>query len=295
MLDPVCLQAFVAVADTLHFGRAAGLLRIAQPAVSQRVRRLETDLEARLFTRDRHGVALTAVGAVLLREARHILAQLEHAREEVERIKAGGAGAARLGYLAGATRGFVTPALRALRGSRPELRVELRELAGPRVLDTIRAGEIDVAVLPETSPPHPAGLERAPVGEQPLRLALASDDPLARRRAVPLAALRHARWVVYSERISPGHRRWLGQLCSEAGFVPTIGDRVSSPGALLVAVAAGRNVALVAEGYRALLPQGVVLRSITPNPAPMAIWVWWRRGERDPGPLTCVAALRRVG
>lgn len=286
------LRSFVTVADTLHFGRAGETLRLAQPAVSQHVQKLEADLGAELFTRDRHGVALTAVGRALLKEAKTILAQVTHARDEVERAKAGGAGSVRLGYMPGPGRDVLVPALRRLRSHRPAVQVELRELATPRMLAILRTGELDVALLPETAPPHPRGLERIEVGRQRLMLAMGENHPLARKRVVPLAALREATWAIYAEKTSPGYRRWVAEVCAVEGFLPRIGERVTTLSELSVALTAGAGVALVTEGYRSLFGRGVAFRPLTPEPETMAVWLWWRRGERSAAVKACVDSLR---
>jgi DNA-binding transcriptional LysR family regulator len=288
------LRSFVAVADTLHFGRAGEALRLAQPAVSQHVRKLETDVGAELFTRDRHGVALTAAGRVLFKEAKTILAQVSHARDEVERAKAGGAGGVRLGYLPGPGRDLLVRALRNLRALHPEIRVESRELPSPRVLSTLRAGELDVALLPETAPPHPRGLERAEVGRQRLVIAMGEAHAHARKRVVSLAALSQEKWVIYSEKTSPGYRNWVVEVCAAAGFSPRIGERVTTSSDMMVALTSGAGVALVTEGYRNLFGRAVVCRRLSPEPEPMALWVWWRRGERSPAVAACLEAVRKA-
>jgi DNA-binding transcriptional LysR family regulator len=288
------LRSFVAVAERLHFGRAGEALRLAQPAVSQHVRKLEADVGAELFTRDRHGVALTAAGRVLLKEAKTILAQVLHARDEVARAKAGGAGGVRIGYLPGPGRDLLVRALRRLRADHPDVRVESRELPMPRVLSTLRAGELDMALLPETAPPHPRGLERIEVARQRLVVAMGETHVLARRRVVPLKALRAEEWVIYSEKTSPGYRSWVAEVCAVAGFSPRIGERVTSASDLMVAVTAGTGVALVSEGYESLFSREVVCRRLSPEPEPMALWLWWRRGERSPVVSACVEAVRKA-
>lgn len=286
------LKSFVTVAETLHFGRAAERLKIAQPALSQHIQKLETSLEARLLDRDRHGVALTAVGQVFLREARTILAQVEHARNEVERVKSGGQGTLRLAYLPGPARGALTAALHHLRRHSPAVRVALHEATTTHVLRGVVAGEFDAAMTPEFDPPFPRGLTHEEVARQEVVLAVGEGHALAGRKTVRLEALRDADWVAYAESIAPGYRRWINELCREAGFRPRIAQRVTASNDLQVALSTLPGVALLPEGYRELFSGGVAWLRVQPRPDPMGLWVWWRKGDESPALAAFRAALR---
>lgn len=282
------MRSFVTVAETLHFGRAAERLKLAQPALSQHIQKLETALDARLLDRNRHGVALTAVGQVFLREARTILVQVEHARNEVERVKAGGQGTLRLAYVPGPARGALTCGLAVLRRRSPAVRVELHEAQTGGLLRALLDGAYDALLGPEFDPPFPRGLEHVEVARQRVMVAMGDRHPAAARKTVPLAELRAADWVVYAESLAPGYRRWINAICAEAGFRPRVAQRVTSSSDLQVALAMLPGVAIVPEGYAALFTNAVVLRRLTPEPDPMGLWLWWRKG----GDTAAVAAFR---
>lgn len=284
------LKSFVAVAEMLHFGRAAERLKLAQPAVSQHIQKLEVSLDARLLDRNRHGVALTAAGQVFLREARSILAQVEHARNELDRVKAGGNGTLRLGYVPGPARGTVTCALALMRARNPGVRVELFEANTREFLRAVQTGDYDAVLSPELDPPFPRVLEHAEIAKQRVLVAMGVWHPAAKLRVVPLRDLRNADWVAYAESVSPGYRRWVNEVCAAAGFRPRIAQRVTSGNDMQVALAALPGVAIVPEGYREFFTDHVVFRPLTPAPEAMGLWLWWRR--RDAAPA--LAALRGI-
>ncbi|MCF3652425.1 LysR family transcriptional regulator [Synoicihabitans lomoniglobus] len=288
------LRSFVTVAETLHFGQAAERLKIAQPALSQHIQKLETSLEARLLDRNRHGVALTAVGQVFLREARSILAQVQHARNEVERVKAGGEGTLRLGYVPGPARGALTCALHVMRQKSPAVRVELHEAQTTHILRALLAGEYDAVLAPEFDPPFPRGLDHAEVASQRVLLVMGARHPMAAHDTVPLAELKTADWVSYADTIAPGYRRWINEVCRSAGFRPRIAQQVTASNDLQVAVATLPGVAIVPEGYRELFTDGVVFRPLEPEPDRMGLWLWCRKGDEGSALTAFRAALHET-
>lgn len=286
------LRSFVAVAETLHFGQAAEQLKIAQPALSQHIQKLETSLDTRLLNRNRHGVALTAVGQVFLREARSVLAQVEHARNEVDRVKAGGQGTLRLAYVPGPARGVLTCALATMRKKSPAVRVELHESNTASLLRSLLDGDFDAVLSPEFDPPFPRGLAHEEIARQQVVLALGERHPAAKAKVVEMASLRDAEWVVYAESLSPGYRRWINQECLGAGFRPRVAQRVTSSNDMQVALAMLPGVAILPEGYRELFTDSVVFRPLNPNPDPMGLWLWWRKGDEGSALAAFRAALR---
>lgn len=288
------LRSFVAVAETLHFGQAAERLKIAQPALSQHIQKLETSIDARLLDRNRHGVALTAVGQVFLREARSILAQVQHALNEVERVKAGGEGTLRLGYVPGPARGALTCALHVMRQQSPAVRVELQESQSLHILRELLTGEYDALLTPEFDPPFPRGLDHEEVASQRVVLVAGSQHPMAALETVPLADLKSADWVSYSDSIAPGYRRWIIELCRAVGFRPRIAQQVSASNDLQVALATLPGVAIVPEGYRELFTDSVVFRPLTPEPDRMGLWLWCRKGDQSSAIQAFRAALHQT-
>ena len=140
------LRYFVAVAEELHFRRAAQHLHIAQPAVSEQVRKLELDLGVQLFERTHRSVALTAAGAALLDEARRVLRQTEVAREAARAATEHAGMRLRIGYLPDALPAAVPRALRRLAASLPTVQIELESAPPWRLVDDLRRGRLDAAI-----------------------------------------------------------------------------------------------------------------------------------------------------
>ncbi|MBY8879413.1 LysR family transcriptional regulator [Actinacidiphila acidipaludis] len=182
-LDLRKVRYFVAVAERLHFSRAAEELLIAQPALSRQIRALEKDLGTALFVRDSHGVELTAAGRQLLDDAGPLLAAADAARRRVDRA-ARGDGTLVVGFRAGIT---VTGAVRAFAVSHPGTRVEVRRVEWDDQADAVRDGRVDLAFvrLPVTGP----GLDVRPLYREPRMAALPAAHPLAARDAVTRADL----------------------------------------------------------------------------------------------------------
>lgn len=276
------LRAFVTVSEELHFGRAAARLRIAQPALSQQIQKLETELGTRLLERDRHSVALTATGEVLQREARSVLAQWDFARERVELAKAGGRGLIRLAYRPGPCGALVGAAL-ARHPADANPRVRWTEDNHLDLLERLADGKFDAALMPETVPPHPRGLAFTEICIQELRIVTATSHRLGKKRALPLEALRDDTFVVYSQKTAAGYRAWIQNLCRKAGFSARIGLEVTTVHELAVALGSGAFVALLTDGYEGTLPGKLAFHPVRPEVDTLPIRLWWRKSKPPAG------------
>ena len=146
-MDPRKLRYFLAVAEELHFGRAARRLNISQPPLSMQIRALEDELEALLFTRDRRNVALTEAGRVLLVEARNVLVQIDHARNAVQRAARGEVGRLAIGFITPVEYNVLPPLLGEFRRSYPGISLSLREVMTDQQLAELESGTLDVGLL----------------------------------------------------------------------------------------------------------------------------------------------------
>lgn len=196
MISSRQLEYFQAVARELHFTRAAEALHIAQPALSQQIRKLEKQLGLALFERNNHRVELTPAGTALLEHAERILSDLVAAEDEM----LGWAGGVRGRIRLGAARGLTGQLARVLAGfcrAFPAVEVELREQNTEEMVAGLHAGRIDVATLAGRPAPGDRRLACHPLGEEPLVLVTGPRTPLAERRSVPVAELDGVDLVVY--------------------------------------------------------------------------------------------------
>jgi len=254
------LRAFVAVADELHFGRAARRLHISQPPLSMQIRRLEDELGARLFERDRRGVSLTAPGQALLGRARHLLAEAERARAEVARVSSGEGGVLPLAYTAAATHRLLPRVVPLLRARLPRVRLELRELRSAEQAEAIRDGRIELGLV--CAPVDALDLALHPLVHERLAVALPARHPLARRKVVRVSDLDAQPYVGVRPDVEPGWALAATRALHAAGVRVEIAQETDTKVAMLGLIAAGVGLSVVSESMRELGRRGVVFRPL---------------------------------
>jgi DNA-binding transcriptional LysR family regulator len=193
------LRYFVAVAEELHFGRAAARLHISQPPLSRAIRQLEGDVGAILFHRSAAGVTLTPAGAALLDEARTLLGQADQVRVRV--AAAAGAATITVGILGDSTDPGAARLAAAYRRRHPGIEVRIREADLTDPTCGVRAGLVDVALT--RGPFDETGLTARELRVDPVGAVLRGDDPLARRDHLKLADLADRRWFQFPDGTDP--------------------------------------------------------------------------------------------
>ncbi len=238
------LAYFVAVADEAHFTRAAERLSIAQPAVSQQIRRLEAELGERVFLRDRRSVTLTPAGAALLPYARAALAQVQHGRESVAAIRGLVTGPLAVGLVQPLPDRRVLRTLGAFARRHPGIDLSLMEDETDALLAALATGALHAAFVgmgPGTEPPPE--FEARVVAREPTMLAVHLGHPLAARRSVRLAALRDEPFVTLTH--ASRLRSVLEAMCAQAGFAARIAAETTDLAVMVMLAAEGVGVALL--------------------------------------------------
>jgi DNA-binding transcriptional LysR family regulator len=286
------LNYFVAVAEELHFRRAAARLHIAQPALSQQVQKLELELGTQLLHRTRRGVSLTPAGAVLLEEARRLLRQAEHAANLTRGASSGAVGRLRVGYLADTVPAALPRAIEGFATRHPGVEVDPETLPARRAIEDVRSGRLDVALVSLPGPTE--GLKVTPVGTETTVAAIASYLPLSGRSSIALPELAETPVVMLPRTANPAFYDGAMGACRDAGIAPRIIETHEPKVELaLMIVAAGSGVALmpgsVADVYAV---PGVVMRPLAP-PAPVTAIALVSRPE--PTSTTVEAFLRLAG
>ena len=285
------LRSFVVLAEERHFGRAAARLHVAQPALSQQLKTLEREVGTRLLDRSTRRVELTEAGRLLQARALEVLASVDRTTGDLALLAEGRAGRVRLGFVGTATYDVLPRVARKVREELPDLELDLHgELLAPALLDQVRRGVLDLAVLrPGAVPPH--GLVVQELRREPLVAVLPSDHPCSSLAEVPVAALAGSPFVTHPSSSRSTMQPLVLDVCRAAGFEPDVVE-VGETGTLVVLVAAGLGVALVPSSVRALRLDGVAYVPLahTEVQVPLAL-----AHHPDPGPaVDRVAAIVRA-
>lgn len=242
------LRYFVALAEELHFGRAAARLHIAQPALSQQIRSLESGLGLRLVERTSRGIVLTDAGTRLLAEARGVVGRFDEAVETMRRVREGALAVLRVGVFPGPLRAILPAALAELRRRRPEVDVETRFLRPEEQVAALRDARLDLALLPSLGDPElSTPLSGREVAREPLGMAVPAVSALAQKDVLEAADLGPLPLVFMSRASAPRVYETVLSALQGAGVRPRSLLEASSPESSLSIVAAGLGVSVKTE------------------------------------------------
>lgn len=280
MIDIRHLRYFQAVAEELHFGRAAARLAIAQPALSRQVQQLEEELGTPLLRRTQRRVELLPAGALLLERARLIQQELARAVSDTRRTGSGELGRLSLGFIHSSTYGLLPSIIGRFRQLYPGIELELHELPITAQHAALLRGTIDIGLLRVQA--APAELEVLPVLPDPFVLALPAKHPLAGRSPTRLKAVAGDPFVMFSKAEAPLFHARVQALCEQAGFAPDVVQHATQIHTVVGLVGAGLGVAVVPASARNLHPRKVRFVRIADKAEPVHIALAWRRGHETP-------------
>ena len=272
------LRYFLAVAEELHFTRAAERLYVSQPALSKQIRLLERNLGSKLFVRDKHEVRLTRAGEALLPHARRVLEAWDEAWAALEAAAAAGSARLVIGMSTSPGRGGLLPAIRSrFTEDRPDAELVLRQVDWSDSTAGLADGSCDVAFvwLPL---PRPGRFRLLVVAEEPRHVALPRSHRLAARDSLTMADLFDEPFLALPESAGPLRDYWLAPE-ARGGREPVIGAVIHNPDETYEALVDGRGVCLVALGNAPLLTRGdVVTRPVT-DVSPSRLALAWRADD----------------
>jgi DNA-binding transcriptional LysR family regulator len=252
---------FVAVAEELHFGRAAARLNMAQPPLSQRIKALEEELGARLFARTSRSVALTPAGEAFWREARVLLDQAEKAGETARRVAHGLAGRVTVGFVNPAMDAFLSVALAQFRDAAPHMELALREMTTREQTQAFLAGRLDVGFLRYAGQAIP-GASLSVVSRERYILAIPAGHALARKSRIALNKLDGIPMIMPPRVSLLALHQAMTAAFAKAGAAPVTVQEAASKFTTLSLVAAGVGLALLPASVRVWKREGVVFRDI---------------------------------
>lgn len=250
------LRYFVAVAEELHFGRAALRLHVAQPPLSQQIRKLEQLLGYPLFARTSRSVKLTAAGEAFFETARRTLRNVQRDIDETRSVGRGEVGSLHIGFVGSATLATLPGMLRAYREQYPLVRLQLQESFTSRVIEGLKNGTLDAGILRDGGPTP--GLHVKTIFSEPFIAVLPATHRRARQKSIAPAHLRNEPFVYYPR--SAGERAYVKPftLFDEHGFIPNIVQEATGWLTILRLVGVGLGVTIAPECVRRVAAPDVV-------------------------------------
>jgi len=274
------LRYFVAVAEELHFGRAAARLNLAQPPLSQQIRQMEELLGFALFVRTSRAVRLTAAGAAYVERARRLLRAASHDIDEVRRVAKGEVGSLRIGFVGSSMLTALPGALQVYCAEYPEVALELTEAYSARILEMLEDGSLDVGILRDGD--ESAAVHAELLLEEPYIALAPARHALARRRRLQVEMLRDEPFVFYPK--SAGNRAWEKPVafCEAAGFRPRIAQVAPHWLTIVSLVGAGIGVSLAPECVRRIAPAECACLGLKGVETRSRVEIAWNKAETRP-------------
>ena len=276
------LSCFIAVAEELHFGRAAERLHMTQPPLSRQIQQLENELGVQLIDRTTRSVTLTPAGVAFLPDARRILQLAEGAALNVKRVPAGDLGTVVVGFTAASAHAVLPRLLDKAREQLPDVKLELREMVSAAQIEGLMTGELDLGMA--RPPLKRPGIVSRPLLHEQLIAALPAAHPLVDiTRQLTVNDLDGQDVIMYS----PVQARYFNELLVStftiAGATPRYVQYVTQVHTMLVLVRSGIGIALVPASAATLHPDGVVFRSIGAfRERPVELDAAWRGDSTNP-------------
>jgi len=254
------LRYFLAVAETLHFSKAAERLGIAQPPLSQQIRRLEQLIGHRLFDRTTRGVKLTLAGQLLADRARSTIEKVHDDLEQVRRLGRGEEGTLTVGFSGSVMFTRLPAAIETYRRRYPKVELRLQELVTQAQILALLDGTLDMAFMRDGDPTD--GIQIETVLREPYVAVLPGRHALARKRALHVADLRHEPFILFARRLGPLAFDRTMACCERSGFRPNIVQEAPQWPTLVSLVAAGLGVTLAPGCVANVKIPGAVYREI---------------------------------
>jgi DNA-binding transcriptional LysR family regulator len=255
------LTAFVAVAEELHFGRAARRLHMAQPPLSQQIRQLEKELGVQLFERNTRTVRLTSAGQSFLEPVRRVLVDVDMATRAAQAAGRGEYGRVTVGFAGASSHASLPVLTRAVRAAHPGIKLVMEGQTYANVaLDRVADGSLDLGFV--RTPVRRTGVECRVIMDEQIVCALPQDHELARSDAVALRALQDEPFVSFPANSGSSVRDATVRACEEQGFMPRFVQEAPDSYTILALVAAGVGMTLTLSSCAHIQQTGLVYRPL---------------------------------
>lgn len=271
---------FLAVAEELHFGRAASRLGIAQPPLSRQIAALEAEIGAQLFDRSRSQIRLTQAGEVFERHARFIVDQVYSAYRETRLVSEGGQGRLRVAFVGSASHGVLPTLMKSYRSHYPKVELALSAMNNAELHSAIIQREIDIAVArPDLGDDE---LRREPLAHEDLILAIPDNSELAERNKILFSELGDQTFVLYPRRPRPSFADHILSICKDEGFEPAAMEMAQDFQTAISLVSVGVGISVVPESVAQTTRPGVFFRPYVGTNPGTALTIHARRDNQSP-------------
>lgn len=269
------LRYFIALAEELHYGRAAQRLAISQPPLSVAIQQLEASVGARLFDRDSKGVRLTPAGEAFRASAQALLERAEAACAQAREVQAGEVGRLRLGFVGSTLFNGLSAWLQAFQAAHPKVEVVVVELNSQDQIEALLGEELDLGLVHTDR--LPPSLAARPLYSEPFLACLPAGHPAAGQARLPLAALSEQPFILFSRKGSPDYHARIVEICRQHGFYPRLQHEGRHWLSVVSLVAHGLGVSIVPAAFERSGIQGAVFRPLAEPIEPSAVFAAWRR------------------
>jgi DNA-binding transcriptional LysR family regulator len=290
-MDHRHLRFFVAVAEELHFTRAANRLRVAQPHLSQEIRRLERELDVELFVRTKRSVALTPAGQVFLDRVRVVFDATADAVQAAQRASRGEIGRLLVGIVSTPAYGVIPGAFAQFRRAYPHVELVLSEYNSEAGLEAVRTGRLDLCLLHPPRSVEPA-LNVETLWLEPLVVVLPQKHALAGLKRISLQRLRSEPWVLWRRELASRLYDEIVGACTASGFEPRVAQRTMRLTTVVSLVASGMGVGLIPITIAQLGIGGAIYRHLRPPSVKVPLSFVWQRGQSPPALAPFMTVVR---
>ena len=276
---------FMAVAEELHFRKAAERLHISQPGLSRQIRQMEEILDAELFVRDKRNVVLTPAGAYLKDEIAFILNHLEFTKRHVSMIDKGSEGELRIGFLGSAMQNVIPELLLRMNKEFPKLKSSLEEMSNHDQVKAIQEDELDIGFVRLARVPD--GLYRQPVFTDTFSLVVPKSLNLDVSNFKGIEQVAQENFILFSADYSSDYYNKIMSICDDAGFVPKVSHKSVHAQTIFKLVESGLGIAIVPTSLQHGYDLAIRFIELKNIPQEAVLSVIWKKDNRNP-------ALQRV-
>lgn len=273
-MGPRQLRSFIAVAEELHFGRAAKRVNLSQPALSLQISAIEEELQVKLFERNRRKTVLTQAGQIFLQEARDVVQRTEQAITTVRRAALGQVGTLSIGFISTAAAIITPPLIKRFRELYTHVELDLRNVLTRDQLTQLQDRKLDVGFLrlPLQTPPE---IRTRVVHREPFVLLLPANHPLADQKDLKLSDCGQSDFVMYSRKMAPGFHDVIMNMLHRNGLTPHVVQEAAEMYTLISLVAAGLGIAIAPASIALHHTENVIVRELPDEAARSEIAIAW--------------------